>query len=159
VQAVDFTPAQLVVDLESIEEPVFTDRAANTVAPITYTPSKGPEMPVLNATSKVRRLAPCGAPLATGNRRLRGIALHRTIERQLREELEAWGIPLDRYDCQVQGCGGGLIAGLFVALEHLALEARYTHRETGAELIVPAIWVDDDGKILQLGTNYGALAL
>jgi len=116
-------------------------------------------MPVLNATPHVRRLAPCGAPLATGKRRLRGAALHRKIERQLREQLQEWGIPLNRYDCQVRGCGGGIIAGLLVALEDSALEARYVHRETGAELIVSEIWVNDDGDIVQLGSNYGALEL
>jgi hypothetical protein len=116
-------------------------------------------MPVGNFTPAATRVAPCGAQLNTSGPRVRGIALHRKVARQLRQELDPWGIPLVDSDVHVQPVGAGVIAGAFAAITDERLAVTFTHRRTAAELVVSDIWVDDAGQILQLGSNYGALTL
>lgn len=113
---------------------------------------------------KVERIAPCGAPLATTNRSrpLAGAPLHRRIEAQLRDEtLAPWHLPLDDYDCTIERDepAGSASYGVFIARSEESLTATYTHRETGAKIHVTGIWVNDDGEIIQHGTNYGDLML
>ena len=43
--------------------------------------------------------------------------------------------------------------------DNLQLAATFTHRTTGAKICITEIWIDDDGKILQYGSNYGDLTL
>lgn len=112
---------------------------------------------------KVERIAPCGAPLATHRTRpLVGAPLYRRIEAQLRDEILApWHLPLDEYDCTIERDEpeGSASYGVFIARSEESLTATYTHRETGAKIHVTGIWVNDDGEIIQHGTNYGDLTL
>ena len=112
---------------------------------------------------KTERIAPCGAALQTGRRRpLSGAPLNRRIERQLREEVLApWHLPLDEYDFEIErDCPpGSTTDGWFISRSEESRTATFTHRETGAKVIVTAIWVDDDGEIIQSGSNYGDLTL
>jgi hypothetical protein len=118
---------------------------------------------VSNRSRKTERIAPCGAPLqTTRSRPLSGAPLHRRIERQLREGILApWHLPLDEYDCEIERdyAPGSTTDGWFISRSEESRTATFTHRETGAKVIVTAIWVDDDGQILQSGSNYGDLTL
>jgi len=85
------------------------------------------------------------------------------IEAQLREHMKPWGLPLDRYRFTVERCETptyqdhrGRWQGWW---EHYDLQATFTHRSTGAKIVITSIWIDDDGKILQMGTQYGDLTL
>jgi hypothetical protein len=115
-------------------------------------------MTVFSVSAPVQHCAPCGAALTTGRRPLRGAALFGTVARQVREHLQQWGIPLERYDCRVERNAEEVIAGVFGALIDDTLTVTFTHRETDAEIVVTEIWVDDSGEIVQLGSNSGALA-
>jgi hypothetical protein len=80
----------------------------------------------------------------------------------LREaELATWRLPLDEYDCAIERDWpeGTTLDGWFISRSQEALTATFTHRETGAKIIVTGIWVDDDGEIIQRGTNHGDLTL
>lgn len=115
-------------------------------------------MSLVNVTPRPRRAAPCGAELGTGRtRRLAGAPLYRKVERQVRADLEPWHLPLDDYDCAIksQRITEG---GWFYAITGDVLMATFTHRATGAEIEVTEIWVDDDGEIVQAGTQYGRLS-
>jgi hypothetical protein len=85
------------------------------------------------------------------------------VERQLRQELTRFGLPLDLYDCVVErasiGEGPYYDGGRIGWYELPHVKATFTHRETGAEIVVTEIHTDDRGKILQFGTQYGALTL
>lgn len=76
---------------------------------------------------------------------IRGAALNATIERQTRELLAPWGLPMDAYKCEVE------------RENETTLAAKWTHTETGAEIVISSIWYGDDGEIMQVGANYGAL--
>lgn len=85
------------------------------------------------------------------------------IEEQLREHLQPWGLPLHRYRCTVERSeeptyqdGHGRWQGWW---EHYDLQATFIHRSTGARIAITSIWIDDEGKILQMGTQYGELTL
>ena len=85
------------------------------------------------------------------------------IEEQLREELKPWGLPLNRYRFTVERfetptCQdhNGRWQGW---REDLRLAATFTHRSTGAKICITEIWTDDDGKILQWGSQYGDMTL
>jgi hypothetical protein len=108
---------------------------------------------------RMRRVAPCGAELETGQRRLRGAALRAKLECQLRRELRPAGSPLGRYDCRIESNGGGGIGGLFVSVVDESMTATFMSRESGAQIVVTEIRVNDDGEIVQWGSNHGALAL
>ncbi|MEV1170833.1 hypothetical protein [Nonomuraea sp. NPDC049784] len=118
---------------------------------------------VAHRDRKVERLAPCGAPLSTSRKRaLSGSPLYQRIEKQLRADiLQPWGLPLEEYDCAVERDepAGSAEYGLFTARSLESLTATFTHRRTGARIVITAIWADDDGKIIQCGSNYGDLTL
>lgn len=120
---------------------------------------------VVNSSRTVERIAPSGAPLATGRARpLSGAALASTVERQLRAAdgpLAAWNLPLSDYTFSLDRVDppGSATYGWFFARSDEALEATFTQRKTGAKIIVTQIWVNDDGKIIQWGSQYGDLVL
>lgn len=111
----------------------------------------------------VERVAPCGAPLPAGRkRRLAGAPLYQRIEKQLRGDvLQPWGLPLEEYDCDVERDepAGSAECGFFTARSLESLTATFTHRRTRARIVVTAIWVDDDGQVIQHGSSYGDLTL
>jgi hypothetical protein len=111
----------------------------------------------------LERIAPCGAELATARKRpLSGAPLYRRIERQLRTEcLAPWCLPLDEYGCAIERDDppGSELVGMFIRRSLESLTATFTHRTTGARIVVTAIWVDDDGQIIQSGSQYGDLTL
>lgn len=85
------------------------------------------------------------------------------IETQLREHLKPWGLPLDRYRFTVERSevptyqdGQGHWQGWY---ENIPVCATFTHRSTGARIVITEIWLGDDGEILQLGSQYGDLTL
>ena len=85
------------------------------------------------------------------------------IEAQLREFLKPWGLPLNRYRFTVEASERptyqdhhGQWQGWW---ENIPVQATFTHRGTGAKITVTEIWIDDDGEILQMGTQYGDLTL
>lgn len=99
---------------------------------------------------------PVRATFLRGPRRAR-------IEEQLREDLKPWGLPLDRYRFTVERFETptyqdhhGRWQGWW---DNVELQATFTHRTTGAKICVTGIYIDDDGKILQYGTQYGDLTL
>lgn len=85
------------------------------------------------------------------------------IEAQLREELKPWGLPLHRYRFTVEASERptyqdhhGQWQGWW---RTISLQATFTHRGTGAKITITEIWTDDNGEILQWGTQYGDLTL
>jgi hypothetical protein len=85
------------------------------------------------------------------------------IEAQLREELKPWGLPLHRYRFTVEASERptyqdhhGQWQGWW---RNIPLQAAFTHRGTGAKIVVTEIWTGDDGEILQWGTQYGEMTL
>ena len=85
------------------------------------------------------------------------------IEAQLREELKPWGLPLNRYRFTVERFEtptyrdhNGHWQGWW---ENIQLAATFIHRTTGAKICITEIWTDDDGKILQWGSQYGDMTL
>ena len=99
---------------------------------------------------------PVRATFLRGPRRAR-------IEEQLREDLKPWGLPLHRYRFTVERFERptyqdhhGQWQGWW---EDVPLAATFTHRSTGAKICITEIWIDDDGKILQYGSQYGDLTL
>jgi hypothetical protein len=122
-----------------------------------------PVVAIRNHRREPVRMAPCGEPLPTGRkRRVTGQRLHRKIERQLRTDILApWRLDLSAYDFSIERDypEGTTLAGFFFERTEESLTATFTHRETGAELQVTEIWVNDDGEIIQWGTSYGRLTL
>lgn len=93
---------------------------------------------------------------------LRG-PIRAAIEAQLRENLKPWGLPLRRYRCTVERFGTpsyqdnhGQWQGWW---ETIPVCATFINRNTGAKICITEIRIDDDGKILQYGSQYGDLTL
>lgn len=99
---------------------------------------------------------PCKVRFVRGKIRAR-------IEAQLREYLAPWGLPLHRYRCTVTrasiGEGPYTASGQIFYRDDIPLSATFIHRRTGAHIAITQIWIDDDGEILQMGSQYGELTL
>ena len=85
------------------------------------------------------------------------------IEEQLREHLKPWGLPFRLYRFTVEASerpayqdNHGQWQGW---LRDIPVQATFTHRRTGAKIVITEIWIGDDGEILQMGTQYGDLTL
>lgn len=86
------------------------------------------------------------------------------VERECRQALAQFGLPLDLYSCVIErgstGEGPYYEGGGIQWHEDETVTATFTHRETGAEVVVTEIWADRrTGKVYQFGTQYGALTL
>jgi hypothetical protein len=96
-------------------------------------------------------------------RTLSGAALYFSIEKQLRETLAEWEIPLDRYTCTVARDfhreGPYYDGGPISEMPLLTLTATFTNIRTSAEIIITGIYVYDNGEISQFGTQHGGLTL
>jgi hypothetical protein len=60
------------------------------------------------------------------------------IDQKIKEYLRSYGLPMDRYVSSIRVIGKD---------EYLRLEVRYTHVETGRELYVGCVSVDDNGNL------------
>lgn len=83
------------------------------------------------------------------------------VEAELREHLKPWGLPLRRYrftlergEVPTYQDHHGRWQGWY---EQIPVQATFTHRGTGAKIVITEIWLGDDGEVLQFGTQYGDL--
>lgn len=63
--------------------------------------------------------------------------------------LGSFGIPFDQYTAKISGDPA----------HDVVFQVIFTHKRTRAELVLSSVWTDDNGAILQAGTNHGRLTL
>lgn len=103
-----------------------------------------------------------GAARPVRSRFLRGPVRART-ELAMRDALKPWGLPLHRYRFTLERMSKptyqdhhGIWQGW---IGDIPAQGTFTHRRTGARIVIPGIWLGGDGQVLQYGTQYGDLAL
>ena len=72
-----------------------------------------------------------------------GAALYSRVEKQLREELEQYGLPMQEYTCK--------IVPYYENMPSLLLFATFTRISNGAEIEVENIYTDGQGNLTQYG--------
>ncbi len=84
-------------------------------------------------------------------RKLAGAALHRHVEKQLREELRDelmhWGINIDEYTVKVENIGS--VNSNYAFDPDLILFATLTRAVSGATIDINEIFTSDSGEITQ----------